>query len=33
MKMHKKTTLLRKDGGKERQEDYPETAVHATDVE
>ena len=32
MKERKKTTLLQKDGGKERQENYPTSAVYAADV-
>ena len=33
MKAHQKTTLLRNNGGKERQEDYPTSAAYAANVE
>ena len=32
MKINKKTTLLRNDGGIERQEDYPTSAEYTADV-
>ena len=32
MKTCKKTTLLRNNGAKERQEDYPSSAVYVADI-